>query len=281
MKIIIPNQEKLDKTVAKIKAQGKNNIHILADFDRTLTYGSINKQKTPSLVAVLRNGNYLTADYAQQAQALFDKYHPLELDPNIPLTDKKIAMHTWWRTHKQLFIEAGLNKKDLEAIAKDPIIRFRKGVDKFLDYLHAKNIPLVILSACGVGEAIPIYFINAKKNYPNIYYINNSLNWSADGQALSIREPIIHALNKDETLIKDFPEIYKRVVNRKNVILLGDNLSDIGMITGFDYDNLIKIGFLNYNLDELRELYCKNFDIIIEGDGDFNYVNKLLKDLCK
>lgn len=281
MNIIIPNQKKLDQTIANIKEQGAENLHILTDFDRTLTYGHVNGEKTPSIISILRNGLHLTADYAKQAHALFDKYHPIELDPDIPLADKKIAMATWWRNHKKLLIKSGLNKKDLEAIAKDPSIKFRQGVIEFLDYLHNQNIPLVILSASGAGEAIPFYFANAKKDYPNIHYITNSLNWSADGRALSIHEPIIHTLNKDETIIKDFPEIYQQVANRKNVILLGDDLGDVGMITGFDYDNLLKIGFLNYNADQLRSSYSKNFDIIIEGDGDFSYINDLLKNLWK
>ncbi|MFA6307343.1 MAG: hypothetical protein WCS88_03525 [Patescibacteria group bacterium] len=280
MKIIFSNKIKLAKTIATIKAQGTEKLHILSDFDRTLTYGYIDGKKTPSIISILRNGHYLSPDYAAKAHALFDKYHTIEIDPDIPLKEKKIMMDTWWRTHKKLLIASGLNKKDLEKIVKDPLIKFRKGVDKFLDNLHKQNIPLVILSASGVGEAIPIYFKNAKKNYPNIYYINNSLNWSKDGRALSIREPIIHILNKDEAVIKNFPQIYKEVAKRKNVILLGDDLGDVDMITGFDYDNLIKIGFLNYNADKLRKLYSKNFDVIIEGDADFEYVNTLLKNLC-
>jgi len=281
MAILIPNQAKLDKTIAQIKKEGTDKIHILSDFDRTLTYGSINGQKTPSLISVLRNGMYLTPDYAPQAHALFDKYHPIELDNKIPLAERKQAMETWWRTHKQLLIDSGLHKKDLLKIVKDKNIKFRKGVSKFLDYLHENNIPLVILSGSGAGEAVPFFFQNIKKDYPNIHYITNKLNWSDDGRALSIKEPVIHSLNKDEILVKNFPEIYKEVKNRKNVILLGDSLGDVNMVSGFDYDNLIKIAFLNYNIEELRSSYLENFDIIITDDADFNYVNDLIKYLCK
>jgi len=281
MAIIIPNQKKLGKTIANIKKQGSENLHILSDFDRTLTYGSVDNKKTPSIISILRNGNYLSSDYANKAHALFNKYHAIEMTPSVSFSEKKQAMDTWWRTHKKLLIASGLNKKDIEEIVKDTSIRFRKGVDKFLDYLNTKNIPLIILSASGVGEALPLYFKNAKKNYTNIFYLINSFNWSDDGYALSIKEPVIHSLNKDETIVKNFPEIYKKIENRKNVILLGDGLHDLEMISGFDYNNLIKIGFLNYNTDELRSLYSKNFDIIIEGDIDFNYVNKLMKNLWK
>src|SRR3989344_312020 len=73
------------------------------------------------------------------------------------------------------------------------------------------------------------------------------------------------------------PMILKK--NRKNVLLLGDSLGDIGMINGFDYANLIKIGFLNEKIDEHLEIYKKNFDVIITDDNSMNYVNKLLKEI--
>lgn len=280
MAVIIPDKNQLQRTIEAMRADGVDRLHVLADFDRTLTYGSVNGVKTPSIISILRNGRYLKPGYDKKAHALFDKYNTIELDPKVPLKEKKQAMDTWWRTHKQLLIASGLNKTDLEEIVKDPLIKFRKGVDKFLDFLKQKNIPLVILSASGVGEALPLYFKNAKKNYNNIYFLINSFNWSENNYAQSIKEPVIHSLNKDETIVKDFPDVYKKIINRKNVLLLGDSIHDIDMLTGFDYDNLIKIGFLNYNDPELKILFTKNFDIIITADGNFDYVNDLIKKIC-
>ncbi len=65
--------------------------------------------------------------------------------------------------------------------------------------------------------------------------------------------------------------------NRKNIILLGDNLEDIGMVKGFNYDNLIKIGFLNENVEENLEQYKRNYDVIILNDSPLDYVSGLLK----
>ena len=53
------------------------------------------------------------------------------------------------------------------------------------------------------------------------------------------------------------------------------------MITGFDYDNLIKIGFLNDKIEENLEKYKENFDIILLNDTNFDYVNKLVKEIIK
>lgn len=280
MSIIIPQAKKLAQTIKAIKKQGAASLHVLSDFDRTLTYATVNKISVPSIIAILRNGHYLDPDYAQKAHALFNKYYPLEKDPHLPLAKKKKAMNAWWWAHKKLLINSGLNKKDLRQMVQDPHIKFRRGVDQFLNYLKIKNIPLVILSASGIGEAIPLYFKNYKKNYKNIHYIVNALSWSKSGKALSIKEPIIHSLNKDETVIKDFPAVYKKIHQRKNVLLIGDNVSDIDMIIGFDYQNLIKVGFLNYQDPKIKKTFLKNFDIIITNDGDFKYLNQLLKKLC-
>lgn len=80
-------------------------------------------------------------------------------------------------------------------------------------------------------------------------------------------------------ILKEIPEVYSNIQNRKNVILLGDSIGDMGMIEGFEYESLLKVGFLNFDYDKLREEYKKNFDVVLEGDGDFNQVNSLIRDL--
>jgi HAD superfamily hydrolase (TIGR01544 family) len=279
MNIMNSNPDTLEKIKAEIKLGGYTKLHILADFDRTLTYGSINGVKTPAILALLRDGNHLTPDYAEKAHALYDKYSVIEFDPNISKVEKKKAMAQWWELHFKLLIESGLNLKDLEDIVKNGNVLFREGVLEFLDFLHEKNIPIVIMSASGCGDTIPMFFEKYDRKYPNIYYVINEFNWDENGKAVSFKEPVIHTANKDETILKDFPEIYKVIENRKNVILLGDGLDDVGMVEGFDYDNLIKIGFLNFDYTKEEEAYKKIFDIVLEGDKDFGYVNRLLKDL--
>ena len=103
--------------------------------------------------------------------------------------------------------------------------------------------------------------------------------WDENDVAIKSREPVIHCMNKNETVLSDLPEIYKNVEDRKNVILLGDGIGDLGMITGFEYDNLIKVGFLNPGEEDNLEIYEKNFDMIITKDSDIRPVNKLMREL--
>lgn len=274
--VVISNPRRLDKIKKIISKEGDEKLHVLADFDRTLTTASI-----PSMISILRDENYLTPDYSEKAKELYNKYHPIEIDPKIPLEEKKKKMQEWWITHFNLLIKSRLNKKDLENVVKSERIKFRDGFFEFVDFLKNHNIPLVVMSSSGLGgDIISMYLEKKKKLYDNIYIISNSFQWDENGNVISIREPIIHVMNKDETVIHNFP-VFEVIKDRKNVLLLGDSLGDVDMVKGFDYDNLIKIGFLNENIDENLEEYKLNYDVVILNDSSMAYINKLLKEIIK
>ena len=49
------------------------------------------------------------------------------------------------------------------------------------------------------------------------------------------------------------------------------------MADGFDYENIIRIGFLNHDTPEHRLQYQEKFDLIILDDGPMDEVNTLLQ----
>ena len=279
--VVIPNQEGLEKLKNSISKYGAQKLHILSDFDRTLTTAFVGGKSIPSLISILRDGSYLTPDYAQKAQALYNKYHPIEVDPKIHSEEKKKAMHEWWTTHFDLLIKSGLDKKDLKKVVESDEIRFRDGFSEFINFLKEKNIPLVIMSSSGLGgDAISMYLERENFLYDNIYIISNSYEWDEDGKAVGIKKPLIHVMNKYEIEIKDFP-VFEKIKDRKNVILLGDSLDDVGMITGFDYDSLLKIGFLNENEEESMEYYKQKYDAVILKDSSMEFINSLLREIIR
>jgi cytosolic 5'-nucleotidase 3 len=156
----------------------------------------------------------------------------------------------------------------------------RDGCVELLDFLREKDIPLVILSSAGLGvESIELFLKNKGLLYPNVYIISNSFEWDKNGKATSFKEPIIHGINKSETAIKDFPNIFNKIKDRRNIILLGDNLSDIQMAEGFECDNLLKIGFLNEAIEQNLKDYQKTFDVVLTHDSSMRFVLDLLKEL--
>lgn len=274
--IIIVNPDRFFKTKQEMKEGGALGLHILADFDRTLTKAFVNGEKVWSLLGILRNSDIFPQDFGDRAQDLFNKYHPFETDASLTNTEKKKLMEEWWQKSFDLMIEFNFNKKHLLKVVSSGKILFREKLNLFLDKLKKKEIPLVIMSASGMGEAIEIIFKKNQFFSDNIFIISNSFQWDENGKATRPKMPIIHSLNKDETLVKDFPKIFEKVKNRENVILLGDNPEDVGMIEGFDFKNMIKIGFLNENTKENLDVYKKAFDVVILNDGDMGFVNDLL-----
>lgn len=276
--ILIPNKDDFESKVKKIISDGSKKLHILSDFDGTLTKEFVNGKKVPSIISHLRDGSYLTKEYAEKAHELYDRFHPIEIDPNLSKEEKSRKMLEWWTTHYDLLMKTGLNKKDIKKIILDGKIVLREGIDKFLEMLDKKNIPLIIMSSSGLGDAIPLALKHEKLLFPNIYTISNSFIWDRSGKATKIKEPIIHSYNKKEIVIKDFP-IYDDIKERKNVILLGNTIADIDMIEGFECDILLKIGFLNDEKETPIEEFKKHFDVVLLNDQGMDFINDLLKNI--
>ncbi|MFA6104979.1 MAG: hypothetical protein WC725_00055 [Patescibacteria group bacterium] len=281
-KIRISNEVLFEKIEHEIANGGAKNLHIIADFDRTLTLAFVNGVPTPSITAILRDHNYLTPDYAPRAKALYAHYGTIERDPAVTKEKKKDIMEEWWTAHFKLLRECGLHRKDIEKAMTSGVVKFRPGVAEFLKTLHKNNIPLVIMSASGLGsEAIRKFFEHEKLFFSNIHIISNEFVWDENGNAVDIKKPIITGVNKDETMLQNFP-VYETIKNRKNVILLGDNFGDIGMIEGFVCNNLLKIGFLNVDVtDENIVHFERHYDALILNDGSFDFINSILKKIFK
>lgn len=277
--VTIPNTEEFKKIKENIIRDGVEKLHVLADFDRTLTTAFVDGEKRPSIISVLRDGGYLSSDYSAKAHALFDKYHVIEIDPSVPKEEKSMAMMRWWETHFRLLIESGLNKKDLESVVNSGKVQMRDGALEFIDTLNANNIPLIVMSSSGLGaEVLSLYFEKEGRLHDNVTIISNGFKWDENGNAIGFKKPIIHVMNKNETLLRNF-SVFESVKKRTNVLLLGDSLGDVGMVCGFDYDNLLSIGFLNEKMDELIDIYSKHFNIILTNDTDMRYVNLLLEEI--
>lgn len=275
MTVIISNPQEVEIKLKQIKEDGLENLQILTDFDKTLTKATINEQTVPTIMKLLRSGQYISPEYNAVADALAKKYHAIEIDLTIPEQDRIRAMEEWWSKHFELLIRSGLNKKHLEQIVDDKRLQFRQGALEMIDYLHEHNVPLIIISSSGLGETIPMLLRREGRLYDNVYVITNEYVWDKSGNATRMKGPTIHAMNKDESALETLPA-FEKIAHRKNVILLGDGIGDLKMIGKFDYRTLIGVGFLDENIEANRPAYQEAFDIVLENDENFDYVNKQL-----
>lgn len=267
------NHNTYDTFVSALEKHGALSCHVIADFDKTLTTSTI-----PSLIAVLRNDPaYLGATYAQKAHELFDHYHPLEKDPTIPEEQKMALMHERYSKHFDLLVASWLSQDMIFAAMQSHTINLREGVTDFLSLLAQHNIPLIILSASGLGTlAIRKVLEDNECLYDNITIISNEYDRDETGKALAVKQPIIHSMNKDETALRQHP-IFADVANRKNVVLLWDSPNDIKMIHGFVYETLLCVGFMGDNDPQKQKLYSQYYDILISNNGGVQDLTAMMK----
>ncbi len=278
--IIIPNKELFERKLTSLKNSGVNNLHVIADFDRTLTKAFVKNEKVKSSYAFIREGHYLTEDYSQKAFALFDKYYPYEVSATLSLEEKKNKMQEWWEKHLKLLINSGMNFGVVEDIISKDKIEGRTGLNEFLNILNSNEIPLLIFSD-GLGDFTVEFLRKEKLLFNNIHVIANFFNFDENGLAKGYKDDfIIHVFNKNEYVLKGHP-YSKKIKEKNNVILLGDSLGDINMADGIDHNIVLKIGFLNDKVEELQEEYYKHYDLIILNDGSLTKVIEIINNLTK
>ena len=272
--IIIPNKEEFEKKKQKFT---KDNFHVIADFDATLTKAFLNGKKSHSSFSWIRDQEHLDPEYTKKAYALFYKYYPIEIDPHISSKEKDKKMLEWWKAHLKLFVDYKLDKNMIDKINKENKIGLRDKGDEFIELLKKNNIPLLIFSA-GIGDVIKGFLEFKNILHKNMHIISNFFKFDSKEKVVDYNSKIIHTFNKNEYAIKD-SLYHKSIEKRKNVILLGDGLGDANMAEGLKHDSIIKISFYNHKEDKLLDKFKESFDVIILNDGPMNFVNNLIKDI--
>jgi HAD superfamily hydrolase (TIGR01544 family) len=240
--IVVVNKEKFEEVKSNFKKGGFENMCILTDFERTLTCGTFNGKKVPSMIAVLRDeNNYLGEDYVKKASFLAEKYRPIEFNSDMNESEKRNEMENWWQEHIELLIEKKLNKEHFQRVVNERIVGFRDGVKDIFEISRENNVPIIIISASGIGEE-PISMMIEKElgEFPNVFVVSNSFIYDKDENVIAYKEPIIHIMNKDDILIEK-RSFYNKIKDRKNIILLGDSFDDVKMAENIDYENILKI----------------------------------------
>ena len=129
--------------------------------------------------------------------------------------------------------------------------------------------------------------------------ISNRMKFNDDNVCVGWKGEIIHSLNKryetvaveiekrDNERIKeeeatgmikqggddDDDNNNKKMSCRSNILLLGDHTADIRMSVGMkDIKTQLSVGFLNDKIEERRSLYASIYDVVIEGDGTFEFI---------
>lgn len=253
----------------KITTLDYNNMYIVADFDRTITVNS-----SDNSWGILEKSNFVCEEYTKESLELYNYYYPIEFDNSIdPITKDKL-MNEWWSKVIYLFVKYKLKEEVVNnATSNIQIMKFRDGGKEFLTDMYNNNIPVIIISA-GIGNFIEQFLKYNNCMFNNIYLISNFIRFE-NGIAVGIEDTIIHTFNKNIVSLNE--NILNKIGDRKNIVLLGDNLADIKMVPDEKRDDTVRIGFLDYNIEENLGKYKENFDIVGTNDTSFKELSKVLK----
>ena len=243
-----------------------NNVYVVADFDRTITTGN-----SQTSWAILADSNAVPESYALERKALYEYYRPLEISEEIDYSYKMEMMYEWFSKHIELFIKYKMPQAVFEDASKDiKIMQLRPHLKDFFKFLNEKNIPLIIISA-GIGNFIESFLKYNDCYYDNIYISSNKIIFE-NGIAIGVDSNIIHSFNKNEVSLPT--SITQKLKNRDNVVLLGDQISDLKMVNKNNHKLVISIGLTSndYPLD----LLVNNFDIVCEKDDGYDKLQNIL-----
>lgn len=254
-----------------MKTFKQSKLYIIADFDHTLT--EVNSQNCWGVLATIPN---ISKKYIEKSKLNNDYYFPIEQNNNIDYKIKNELMENWYQNHANLLIKYNLKEIDLNKISNSNTIVLRKGVVEFLKYTFEKNIPVIIISA-GISNVIEGVLKKHNCFYNNVYVISNIFKFK-NGKLKSLRNKIIHSLNKDRVEVP--PKIKEVLKNKDEVIIIGDNIGDTLMKIK-ENQKTFKIGFLNYKDNSKYEEFKKYFDIVYNKDENFVDIKRYLENSVK
>ncbi|KAL0401457.1 UNVERIFIED_CONTAM: 7-methylguanosine phosphate-specific 5'-nucleotidase [Sesamum latifolium] len=274
--VMVGDPELLQRKISSIRLDGPSKLQVIADFDATLTKYWIDGQRGHSSHGLLQQGN---PEYDLKRQKLYDHYHPLEIDPTIPLDEKAKLMEEWWEKTHGLLIEGGLTYGAIKSSVAKSRIAFREGVTELFELLERSNVPVLIFSA-GLADIIEeVLRQKLHRSFKNVKIVSNRMVFDQNGNLVSFKGKTIHVLNKNEHAIDMAGPVHDRlgdangladdtssVKMRTNVLLLGDHIGDLGMSDGLNYDTRISVGFLNDNIQSSSDSYRNAFDVVYMTD---------------
>ena len=157
------------------------------------------------------------------------------------------------------------------AVREIPIV-FRDYAKDFFEKMYELKIPIIIIS-CSIKNIIEKVLRAHNCFYDNIEIYANYYDYSEQ------RNHIYNVTPYSKNKISFSDETNKMIENRKYVILLGDMVEDIKMVSQDKLKDTITIGFLDEDkgIEKNLEKYNSNFDIVLTNNSSFEDVIKILK----
>ncbi|RHZ65143.1 hypothetical protein Glove_319g79 [Diversispora epigaea] len=277
----ISNVDTTNEKLSKLIEGGLSSLHIICDFDCTMTkYITSKGKRNLGSHHILSASSCLTQEYKAEVKKLNDYYSPFETNMAMTSAEKTPYMVEWLTKIHKLIIGQNIHKDKISEMVDENDVEMRAGLDILTEKCKVGNVPFLIFSA-GLGNIIEQVLISKNLFHPdNMHIISNKMGFNEKtGIYDHFKEPLIHTFNKSEVMIKDSP-YYNTVKNRGNIILIGDSIGDLQMASGISHDICLSIGFYNKN-DDFFDKYQEMFDIVVTGDGPMKVINYIMDAIIK
>lgn len=248
--------EAVRRKLRRFAKDGPEKLHIVSDFDLTLTAG---KQAGQNLGTWDVMDELMPPEGVVRHTAIYQSFRPIEIQGK--LTDK-IASEKWAET-LDLITSYHMRIDDVEA-AFLAVATLRDGAKEIFKVCESAGIPTVILSS-GIRNVIEL--MAAYYDLHPTYVLSNDLEIDATDRRVIgwRRDTLVHILNKNE---RGHDKLSTLRSTRPNVVLFGDVADDTKMVAG---DNVLRIRVLDPRKGEtdalegaLQNSYDAGYDLVTE-----------------
>ncbi|KAJ8964053.1 hypothetical protein NQ314_005194 [Rhamnusium bicolor] len=191
--------------------------------------------------------------------------YPLKMILQYQHRKKTKHMEVWWALSEEAIKGLKVSPEEINEVCIQLGPSLRDGSKELFDELCAAKVPVLVFSA-GLGDTVMSVLKHCDVLLPNVEVVSNFLKYDSDGCIMGFKDRLIHVYNKNEYAIKG-TDFYNQIVDRDNVILLGDSIGDASMVEGMDHLKVVlKIGFLYARSEESLPNYMNTFDIVLQDD---------------
>lgn len=303
--ILITNTTSLTNKINSFK-HNRNQTIIVTDFDYTFSHAYLHpdsKTKLYSSYCFLENSSLITnsnPNFKQELADITNKYAKHERDTSLEFSQRMELVRTWFQLAFELYVKQGFHQQDIYKMVNEIITNnktdnikfsFRKGIKEMFEACLHLKIPVIVISG-GLKEVIDILlqiylgdtlYSQLMENKLMIILANSFHYDSSTSIVNGYDNPFIYTFNKSDYVVNSIQN--ELMLNSKdiNIIVIGDHLNDYDSINKCNCDNVIGIGFINYNnysnkqaFDDLIKQFKSVYDVNIIYNSTFNYVTSLL-----
>lgn len=99
----IRDRQRVEQIINEIIKGGANELQVVTDFDFTLTKQiAVNGKPMLSSFGMFNRCKSVPNSLRDGSKKLYEKYRPIEIDPNLSQTEKKAKMVDWWTESGEL-----------------------------------------------------------------------------------------------------------------------------------------------------------------------------------